>query len=143
MKERPEIPGLLRSAGVLYVRGTALNPILWLVAVVIGGALIAGWSAGWTSPIGYGAAGLVVVCVLAALGAYFFLLFRDPDRLQSEKYQLQIKALQMLVPKEGPALDPETVEVLPNPLATDGRNPGADENDEGSSADVRRVPDAS
>ena len=40
--------------------------------------------------------GLGAVPVLASIVAYFILLFRDPDRLQSEEYRIRQRALQIL-----------------------------------------------
>ncbi len=117
MKDRAELLQLARTAGVLHVKRTALNPILWLLAVALAAFVIAGSLAGWNTRAGYLFLVLIAVVVIAALAVYFILLFRDPDRLQSEEYQLQVKQLQAIVSKEGSQLDPDTLESLPNPLS--------------------------
>lgn len=100
---------VINHAGVVLKRDNAVVPIN---ALAILGAIVC-----------FGAAYLLpqlsvslVVCGIALLGfavaAYFILLFRDPDRLQSEKYQLaQAKMQQMIVAKE--LTRPLTSEELP------------------------------
>jgi hypothetical protein len=73
---------------------SALNPLLWLCALTT----LPAWAAapfqtGWIE-IGLFASGGVPV--LAALTAYFYLLFIDPDRLQSERFQLTRHQYQLL-----------------------------------------------
>ena len=78
---------------------SALNPIIWLSVAVP----IISWSAAYLFQSQY-----LFACILIAIGclpivtavlAYMILLFRNPDRLQSEEYQLRQRALQMLYRK--------------------------------------------
>lgn len=64
-----------------------LNPLLWLCGIVIPFSIFSAYlSRGWMR---------VFFCILIAvvigltLVAYFIWTFRDPDRLQSEDYQLE------------------------------------------------------
>ena len=52
---------------------------------------------------------LAIVSVFGTLAAYFALLFRDPDRLQSEEYRLRQAALRILYSK--PA-EPDIVDAV-------------------------------
>jgi hypothetical protein len=73
---------------------TAVNPLLWLTGI--------------TLPLCLGAAVFIpdrafrfvliavpALAMVAAIVAYFILLFRDPDRLQSEEYQIRQTELRM------------------------------------------------
>jgi hypothetical protein len=80
---------------------SALNPIIWLSVAVP----IIAWSAAFLFSNQY-----IFACVLIAMGclpiiaavlAYMILLFKSPDRLQSEEYQLRQRALQMVYRKGG------------------------------------------
>jgi hypothetical protein len=84
----------------VHVVRTALNPLLWLDGIALTLALAA---AIWiTDPLLRDAFFvLAALGVLATIIAYFVLLFRDPDRLQSEEYRLRQSALQLLIAKGG------------------------------------------
>jgi hypothetical protein len=80
---------------------SALNPILWLSVSVP----IISWAAAFLfrEQIIFASILIAAGClpILTAVLAYMILLFRSPDRLQSEEYQLRQKALQMLYRKGG------------------------------------------
>jgi hypothetical protein len=90
-----------RSEAVRVVR-TAVNPLLWLAGIVTPLATIAvvvvsdSWVRG-------ALLALAALPVFAALVAYFTLLFRDPDRLQSEEFRLRQAALRILYSKPAEA----------------------------------------
>lgn len=94
-----KIKDIVRAAasGVDTVRviRTAINPLLWLVGITTPLALVLGFltpdPAARVFLFGFAAA-----IVAASFVAYFVILFRDPDRLQSEEYRLRQRALQML-----------------------------------------------
>ncbi len=73
---------------------TAINPLLWLVGITtpLSVVLAATVTDQWMRIALFGLAGTPVVVTIAA---YFVLMFRDPDRLQSEEYRLQQRALQI------------------------------------------------
>ncbi len=73
-----------------YPKNNALNPILWLNGTVFfsyTGAIIK--TGDPYNPLLY-LSGITMACSIAA---YFILLYRDPNRLQSEQYQLKSKEL--------------------------------------------------
>ena len=74
---------------------TAINPLLWLTAIIAPLALVLAVLEGDSSARVFLFAFAAVV-VTATFAAYFVILFRDPDRLQSEEYRLRQRALQML-----------------------------------------------
>jgi hypothetical protein len=74
---------------------TAINPLLWLVGITTPLALVLGFLT-TNPPVRIFLFGFATAIVAVAFVAYFLLLFRDPDRLQSEEYRLRQRALQML-----------------------------------------------
>lgn len=83
-----------RADTVRVVR-TAINPLLWLTAITAPLALVLAVLEGDSSARVFLFA-FAAVIVTATFVAYFVILFRDPDRLQSEEYRLRQRALQML-----------------------------------------------
>ena len=116
----------ISRAGVIRVRN-ALNPLLWLSAV--GPAL--SWTASYLLRddlvLRYAFAALGALPILSAILTYFILLFRDPDRLQSEEFILRQQELSMVERKgEGSARIPKDVVVSEAslPAQTSGPSPG-------------------
>ncbi len=78
---------------VIKVR-TAVNPLLWLVglitplifvtAIIIDDRLIR-----------IGLLAFAAFPIIVTIIAYFIFMFRDPDRLQSEEYRLQLKEINL------------------------------------------------
>jgi hypothetical protein len=66
---------------------SALNPLLWLCGLALI-PLLAG-TATSSYPVNLVCLFLTVAVVVAPLVAYFILLFREPNRLQSEDYQIE------------------------------------------------------
>ena len=97
---------ILRAAAsrveTVRVVRTALNPLLWLVGIVCSLALTLSIAVG-DPMLRLLSFGLAAATVVVAIVAYFILLFRDPDRLQSEEYRLQQRALQILYKQGGGA----------------------------------------
>lgn len=113
------------AGGRLTVR-SALNPVLWLCAIVTAPLLLS------VAILRDAPAWLVVIgCapVITALFGFLFLLFFDRDKLQSEEYQLRKRSLELIEQKGDHAiLADRSIEVIPNP---DSSLP--DENDRGAS----------
>jgi hypothetical protein len=93
---------------------SALNPALWLCSVisVSSFALAAFGEASMRMPflwVGCVPVGLVVF-------AYLYFMMRDPDRLQSEDYLIQKRAL-ALIQEKGQTIpvSPASVEMIANP----------------------------
>ena len=88
---------LVNRAAVIKVNN-ALNPLLWLTAGVTPTGLMAATLSG--SPLVQSFACWIAAAPVCLTGlAYAILLFRDPDRLQSEHYQL--KQLEMRIYRKG------------------------------------------
>lgn len=125
---------LLRSAvtrlGVVRV-SSALNPLLWITALVV----ISAWGCAWLfrdDPIlKYGFAGFGASSVFFYLFHYTRFAFTDPDRLQSEEYLSRRQEFSILERKgvQGPEQiaptrnDPLTIEseALPQSSRGDGQ----------------------
>lgn len=74
----------------------ALNPILWLSVAAGVLFLPAAWFFRDQESIAVCLIVLASLPTIAAIAAYMILLFRSPDRLQSEEYQLRQRAMQMI-----------------------------------------------
>jgi len=83
---------ILETGGGLKVRG-ALNPVLWLYALtsssMLSGAIFVPQYA-----LLFITALLIVLAV--ALSSFIYLLFRNPDRLQSEEYQIRKRSMEIM-----------------------------------------------
>lgn len=105
----------IESGGKLRVR-SALNPILWLCAIVsvpsLAAAALSTSSPSWLISLAF-----VPVC--AAVLGFFFLLVVDRDKLQSEDYQIRKRSLEIIEQKGDLApmvIDPAKLDVVPKPL---------------------------
>lgn len=95
----------VESGGKLMVR-SALNPILWLCAIITVPTLLAGairpslpW---WVTAVGCSP-------VVVALFGFIFLLLFDRDKLQSEEFQIKKRTIELAQQKSDPA--PLTVDL--------------------------------
>jgi len=95
MKPGDAIENIVSRAGVVRVRN-ALNPLLWMTALVFPTAIAGAYLFRDDTIIKFAPSIFAVTPVAATITAYFMLLFRDPDRLQSEEYLLRHEALQIL-----------------------------------------------
>lgn len=100
------------AGGRLRVR-SALNPILWLCAIIgIPSIVSLSWAPQQTPIVGY-----LLICVVAtAVLGFLFLLVFDRDKLQSEEFQLRKQTLEMMESKgDKSALPISVVDVIANP----------------------------
>ena len=91
---------VIEAGGRLTVR-SALNPILWLCAIVTAPALL---FAIFLEPIRGYLLALASAPVAAAILGFLFLLVFDRDKLQSEDFQIRKRSLEMMQEKGGPAV---------------------------------------
>jgi hypothetical protein len=76
----------LHAAAARITTQSALNPLLWMCALTTLPAwAISCFVLGWFQTAFFLAGSIAPVCTAVA---FFYLLFVDPDRLQSEKFQL-------------------------------------------------------
>lgn len=108
----------VEAGGRLTVK-SALNPILWLCAIITLPTLVAG-------ALGPGLSTWVVVVgcapVICALFGFLFLLFFDRDKLQSEDFQLRKRTIELSQQKGDPhpiAINPRDVIENPDSLLLD------------------------
>ena len=90
--------GSQNAAVRLQVR-SAINPLLWLCAICTPITFGFAYFSSGTAQIFLLAIGALPI--ISACGAYVYLMFASPDRLQSEDYQLKRQALQMIYEKGG------------------------------------------
>jgi hypothetical protein len=106
--------------GQLRVK-SALNPILWLCGIIGTPCIL---SITWQKEPSWVLISLLFMVVLTAIGSFIYFVIVDPDRLQSEEYQLRRKTLE-LIEESGDlnAIDARLVDVISEPkrikIATD------------------------
>jgi hypothetical protein len=71
------------AQAILVRRTSAIYPLLWLNAIVLPASAVAAYFLRCDSVLRYGMLFLVALIELVTIAAYFFFLFRDPDRLHS------------------------------------------------------------
>lgn len=114
--------GLISAVARVRSQG-AMNPLLWLAGIVvpISLVLIVFADPEWKQFFAI----LAVAMVVAPLGAYFWFMCRDRDRLQSEDYQLERHRMALLgddflgKAKQGMIID-QTPSPNPNAVADGG-----------------------
>lgn len=120
-KQRPSAYGLLTQlAGIsgravlhLKVR-SALNPTLWLCGIVTLPA--AGLATLVNEPLQTALIVLAFIPVVLFALSEIYLLMRDPDKLQSEDYQIQKRALDLIEQKGGVIpIDVTSIETIAKP----------------------------
>lgn len=73
---------------------SALSPLIWVLGLLVGAATVVAFSS--SDLLKYILSGMAVVDLCAILSAYFILLLRKPDMLQSEGYQISVQKLSLL-----------------------------------------------
>ena len=104
---------VVEAGGRLRVR-SALNPILWLCAIVT----LPSISLYLMTPSRFPTWLLLIMCspVGCAVLGFLYLLFADPDRLQSEDYQIRKRSLELIGEKGHDFLvNPTSLESITNP----------------------------
>ena len=92
---------------------SALNPILWLCGLIGSPCIIA---IGIQRDPPFVLVVLLFIVVGVALFSFVYLLIKDPDRLQSEDYQLRKQTLELIEENGGiGAIDARLVEVISDP----------------------------
>ncbi|MFX4222522.1 MAG: hypothetical protein ACMVO3_17095 [Thalassobaculum sp.] len=91
--KRPDLPNLERAVARVTTR-SALNPILWLSGIVTPISIILATTssahfAPWLLALG-------AIPVLVSITAYIYFMVKDPDRLQSEEYNLERQRIEHL-----------------------------------------------
>lgn len=91
----------------------AMNPALWICGLISAPATISlafSPNPSWVHIV------LALGPVAVALGGFVYFMLREPDRLQSESFQLRKQALELIEEKGSFApIDASTIEVISNP----------------------------
>lgn len=91
----------------------ALNPVLWICGLISAPAAV---TLGFAPNPTWVHITLALGPVGVALFAFLFFMFREPDRLQSESFQLRKQALELIEEKGSfGVIDASTIEVISNP----------------------------
>jgi len=108
---------------------SALNPTLWLCGIVTVPAILIALIAPRPLQIALIVLAFVPVGIFAVSELY--LVFKDPDKLQSEEYQIQKRALELIEHKGGVIpIEATSIEVISKPefrLLTDASSEGGSE----------------
>ena len=106
----------LVGQGLRHIKRTAVAPFLWFTAII---GLPAFGIAAWTSgPFRW--AMFVVGCVVVGgtQAALLYFMRKDPDRLQTETYRLQLRSLSLIENKaQGIQISPTDIVDVLNPEA--------------------------
>lgn len=89
-----ETLGQSARAVTLVQQHSALNPLLWLNGILVPPLLFAAWLFE-DSLIRMILIGIVSFLAVVTILAYFVLLIKHPEKLQSEAYQLRHEAMQL------------------------------------------------
>ena len=112
---------VIESGGKLSVK-SALNPILWLCAIIsIPSLVISGFLGATPTWLIF----LILSPVCVAMLGFLILLFIDRDKLQSEEYQLKKKSLELIQEKgdtEPRIIDTVNMEMFENPESNSTNN---------------------
>lgn len=103
---------LAGSVSKLRVR-SALNPALWFCGITLPAVLFSLPLLPPDPPVWMIVLIFVPVCTVAI--GFFFLLFFDRDKLQSEDYQLQKRSMELIYQKGETPMDGQLVEAVANP----------------------------
>jgi hypothetical protein len=95
----------------------AFNPLIWILGVFCSPILVAIiWKGSMNTLIIVFVIIIISLLVAVIIFSYLYLLFKDPDRLQSEDYQIRNRAFDLIENKgENRAIDADTVVSITNP----------------------------
>lgn len=115
------------NSGAYRVKN-ALNPLIWVIGLFASPTLVftlfKGGDRTFTSTFVIISISLVLAVFLFS---YLWLLFKDPDRLQSEDFQIRNRAFDLIESQpDGKELDAESIVLITNPdlPRIDSRNGG-------------------
>jgi ABC-type multidrug transport system fused ATPase/permease subunit len=116
----------LSRVDTIRVVSTAVNPLLWLVGMTTVSAVVAILFVG-DQLVRLALIGFAAVPVLATLVFYAIFMFRDPDRLQSEEYRIQLRELKLRLRQHQ---RPEIVDITGQKARIERPAPRSDTGDE-------------
>ncbi len=104
------------AAASLRVR-SALNPMLWLCAIVSVPCFGLAFYAGPASPMMMMFAIIGSAPVVATILGFLYFMVHRPDKLQSEEYQIRHETLELIRQKGSSiAINPSSLEAIANPV---------------------------
>ena len=90
------LKSLFSRASVMRARSAALTSLLWLLAILLPSLLVSAIFAGPDTFLTYSLIVLVSFSVAAIFVAYFYFMIKDPDRLQTERFMITQRKLNIL-----------------------------------------------
>jgi hypothetical protein len=84
---------LLQQANIGQSRSSVLNPLQWLLVILVAGIVLCVWlhSPSWLVTL---FAVMVVLVLLLFLGSYIYFMRKNPDALRSEQFSLSKLAIE-------------------------------------------------
>ena len=114
---------ILETGGRLRVR-SALNPVLWLCAIITAPGLY--FATRIDAPPPTWLIVLIFLPVGTAIAGFLFLLIFDRDKLQSEDYQIRKRSLELIQEKgEIFSIKTASIEKISNPRLPEPQKPTA------------------
>ncbi len=85
---------LLQQASSQGSRSTAMNPLVWVLGVLLAALVAVSRMPNLPSYVAFSLMVFAAIAFIAFLVAYFLLLFKNPDALRSEKFTLSKLAIE-------------------------------------------------
>jgi hypothetical protein len=103
------------AAASLRVR-SALNPMLWLCAIVSLPCFVLAYFAHGIEPLATVLVVLGAAPIAATIIAFLYFMIASPEKLQSEDYQIRHETLELIKEKgSSVALSPSSLDAITNP----------------------------
>lgn len=104
------------AASNLRVR-SALNPMLWLCAIVSLPCFILAYLAHGIEPLATLLVCIGALPIIATIIGFLYLMVAKPEKLQSEEYQIRHEAIEVIKQKgTRAAISPSSLEAIANPI---------------------------
>jgi hypothetical protein len=104
------------AASSLRVK-SALNPMLWLCAIVSLPCFILSYFLQGEEPLAIALVFIGAAPIAARILGFLYLIIFAPEKLQSEEYQIRHETLELIRQKgESVTLEPSSLEAIANPI---------------------------
>lgn len=87
------LKNLFTRPSVVHARSTALNSLLWALAILLPCVLLSALLVGGDAFVTRAVTVMAGMALAAVFAAYFYFMLKDPDRLQSEKFMIEQRKL--------------------------------------------------
>lgn len=102
----PDLPSVIARVRT----ESALNPLLWLTGLTLVAAVSASY---FDKNLAWALFGAVALEIVVALGCYVYFMLSDPNRLHSERFQLERHRMELMLDERFQGRLPATIDVTP------------------------------